>query len=1130
MELVSRSVGINGAEVSGAPIASAKWFKVLDEVTKGMRLIPVWLDLKNPLLVPDMGGGQWMMKLTKYLVDKGTVSEEVLNQVLELDSRLSDSMLAEMPPYEVTAFLAEPLLVALEARGYDGLYYVNKKEDPGSVSYINFRSNQVRSALTGEQLRFLPEPTLTLEPSEISLLSRVDGDQRLGSLLKRRAALRQRAETSQGHDLRDQTIPGLNFAIRQRYLDLGGELDQTAWSALGQTFVLSHKQQKSLESNPVKKRKSLFTSIKSLQSYLGIKSDEAKHADLFNRTGQESLKKVSTEEMFRVEAELFLEAAKKKVLPLQTKGKDGKALPSKWASRISRMPDLEDVAALASHIEGLMDTRKVYPDQVAELTAEFFGRPVTASQADMVTAGVTKSTFGKFVSEFGRRRPFMEREAALRRKMVENPEAAAYVLEFSARAGKGIFKRPWRLVDMRYWMQALEGLSNLPLTNHYDGVIDGRADVIMGVLEVDKRLEKHARPGRLHDPKNQVKMENYIKTGNSEGLDTDLKAAADEMITILKEAEPIAQFLRVKYYLDALLNRRKKEAARLAVRGPFPNKSLILQRARLAYIRDGDAGLTRFLDTLNSLETKSDAETFFGTKDAEAPEPQRHFGLIAKGYTPLERVTRAVNLVRQFGSVVGVTKKVAHLRPRQEKSEGEQKRTFLERFHTVLQHNSFNQHVLPDLVELENLANTGLSEGKFGKYSEKAARVLNNWKSEVYDRVGGRDMIGDVVITAYNYIAAAIFLQPRLALRNLFQNVAMYPHRADIAKAVMDSREFTNSDRAYFNRYVTMKEYIKRHYLAAGSSAWKIPGLSQLAVLANRLSRYGASDDVNRILCFRGALWGVRQSLKGAGNLDSQAHALAMSEYFRRLETLEKKTAMEVLLLQGPDQAARYVAHQVTNQVHFVYDRAQRAPIEHGILGRVVGNLMTFPRSVAQRYGLTLRKMLFGPDRYGAGKKMINLLAGMILAGELYKWVMNEDKNPYDIVELLAWTPGGLQLGATSEVFQVGGDILRGTMAGVYQDEETSNFFFNRAMKGLARVPKLFVPFLTNFLSSLEAATGKREILLLKIREIRAEIDKGYRTPEEYHQAERDLIDALRHAFLANRAGEEEPKRWRLLE
>lgn len=966
--------------------------------------------------------------------------------------------------------------------------------------------------------RFLPEPLLTLSDSEVSLLSRVDGDQRLDTLLRQRAALRLGAETSQDQDLRDQTLPGLNYAIRQRYLNQGGVLDSPAWAALGQKFVPSYTQQKRLDKAPEGTRKKLYKAIKSLQSALGIKSDTAKSADVFNRTGMHSLSKVPTAEMFRVEAELFLEAR-------HLLGKN-----KAYKRRLENLPNQTEVEALAENLSQLTETRQLYPDQLAEVTAEFFGRPIVMAQSDLVLAGVTNRQFHRFAVEFNRRRMLLEREAQLRRKMVENPEAAALLVINASRASKSVFKRPWRVVDQRYWMQAIEGLTDLPFTQSYEGVIDGRAHVIMGVLAVDKRLQQHARAGRIHDPKNQAAIEEYIRTRESEGLAPDLRAVGDEMIAIMEEAAPSAQFLRMKFYLEATLAGRKSQAQKLQVRGPFPNKNRILERAQLAYIQDGDLGLQRFLDNLNSLETSQDAEAFFGTRDVEAPEPGRRFGLITTGYTPLENLQKTINLVRQHAQGRGAFARTAHLQPRKGKEVGPQKRPLIERFHNALQQINFNEFVLPHMQEVENLTNRAVEQGSFGKYQEKSIQALKAWRNEVYSQGMDRGIIGDVVVSMYNYIAASVFLQPRLAFRNLFQNIAMYPHRADIIKAMADRGSYTEADKAYFEMYVTMMEYIKRHYLAAGSTAWKIPGLHQLATLANRLSLYGVSDDTNRKLCFRGALWGVRQTLKGAASLDAQAAALTTSEYFQRLETLEKKMVLEKLLLEGPESAARAVAREITNQVHFVYDRAQRAPIEMGLLGRVVGNLMTFPRSVAQRYGMTLRRMLYGPNRYEAGKRIINLLVGMILAGELFKWITNEDRNPYDPIELLAWQPGGLQIGASIEVFEVGGDVLRSITAHTYGDTKTGDYFLNRALRGVPRIPKLFLPFLTNAISTLEASLGKKNILLLELRKVREAVDSRYRAPKEKHEAERELIDALRHAFLANRAGEEEPKRWRLME
>jgi len=218
-----------------------------------------------------------------------------------------------------------------------------------------------------------------------------------------------------------------------------------------------------------------------------------------------------------------------------------------------------------------------------------------------------------------------------------------------------------------------------------------------------------------------------------------------------------------------------------------------------------------------------------------------------------------------------------------------------------------------------------------------------------------------------------------------------------------------------------------------------------------------------------------------------------------------------------------FVAKEVTNNVNFVYDRASRSPAELRTVGRLVGNLMTFPRSVAQRYMLMMNQAIRGPRRFYALRRLTNLVIGMWLVGEFARYAFKERKNPYHPLEVLTWIPGGLQLGIGIETVGMAKHLIAAcsnwTGDAEYQKMEIAQF-----KQKLARTPNMMVPFYRILISIIEAGTSKKNLTLLGINEVHAILDSKYKSRSERHEAERTFHETVMHALLANRAGDD-PKR-----
>tara|TARA_B100000686_G_scaffold354853_1_gene467707 strand:- start:6699 stop:7316 length:618 start_codon:yes stop_codon:yes gene_type:complete len=98
---------------------------------KNFRTYPVVLNLQNPLRIRDIGS-DWNVYFYRELCrlsDKININQNELTDIFMDDENWCARMISK-----------------LRACGYDGFEYINKAEDPGSLSYMIFSAAQVRPA------------------------------------------------------------------------------------------------------------------------------------------------------------------------------------------------------------------------------------------------------------------------------------------------------------------------------------------------------------------------------------------------------------------------------------------------------------------------------------------------------------------------------------------------------------------------------------------------------------------------------------------------------------------------------------------------------------------------------------------------------------------------------------------------------------------------------------------------------------------------------------------------------------------------------------------------------------------------------------------------------------------------
>lgn len=117
----------NTADIDGDRLDYESLLNKRKEYAKEKGIIyPCFLNIRNPFILKDFGNSNFISSdIYEYLIDYGFPKEEI------------DGLL-----YKDGVYLKEYLI----SKKFDGIFYKNKIEDEGSISYIVFNSNQIKSA------------------------------------------------------------------------------------------------------------------------------------------------------------------------------------------------------------------------------------------------------------------------------------------------------------------------------------------------------------------------------------------------------------------------------------------------------------------------------------------------------------------------------------------------------------------------------------------------------------------------------------------------------------------------------------------------------------------------------------------------------------------------------------------------------------------------------------------------------------------------------------------------------------------------------------------------------------------------------------------------------------------------
>lgn len=415
-----------------------------------------------------------------------------------------------------------------------------------------------------------------------------------------------------------------------------------------------------------------------------------------------------------------------------------------------------------------------------------------------------------------------------------------------------------------------------------------------------------------------------------------------------------------------------------------------------------------------------------------------------------------------------------------------------------------------------------LEPGTMREVARALSRGMNEMKG--YREDGG--FILHIIERNYALVATTVFWRPDLVLRNKFQNFAF---NSDYwAGRFMDLRNkaLTDARRLWFETFVAQQRGVTQDLLLYQEQP--LPGTGRVLRLARRTSLYPWSDKSNRAECFMVRINRVDRALEAYekhGDINKLIKDCGLFEF----EPRQQAEALELLAMDsvdygiegmipvsGKEAFALYNAQQLTNNVHFLYDRAQRAPAEMGAAGKTLGNILVFNRSWGERLLLQANKLADPKasmrEKIHALKIIIGIIVAGLIAGEAYKRVTGKTHNPYNPLNILTWTPGGLAMG-------------------VVEDISNTIYWMTEAVQGdrnaLGKLPSLIsgcatlcLPFYRNFILAVDTITDMKNVDVWAMRKIREMIDDEYEVRGGTHEVERTLLEKFQHALLA---GKDEP-------
>ncbi len=657
-------------------------------------------------------------------------------------------------------------------------------------------------------------------------------------------------------------------------------------------------------------------------------------------------------------------------------------------------------------------------------------------------------------------------EAAIR----SNTEVAqqVYTIDKTINDKRAVMKRdPWQFESMRHFNEAMELKTGAPFYAMYLDITKTHSELTKTraarLEELNSKVPNFKNIAGDEKALERVSLyissQSRLKTPVPVGITADEITAAKAIQDILKGYENKVRWTRFYWWYTTGQQT-----------GPYPigdyeqNKKEIGKAVDI-YESKGKDAVIEYLNT-------------------------QTWGIIKSGYEPLENVTKQkVRLYQPRPATVGKSHAV-EIRTAVEYKK--QERTILQRLPSYMRQIDMLHALSPKInayIQLfEDNAHKFNNPARIKEAVENYMQTLKGYN--VKTTIWGRG-----IKRAYSQaMRSIIMVNPVLAFRNLFQNLAFYHDKTNLT----DPRNKVLSPKRieFLETYVQQQRAMMEEWFMIGEKP--LPGLKTITKLADKVKVYPWSDVTNRYWAFWAKVNQVDRSL-GA---DTTAQMMKDAK-FSDMTDFEQRMALTILARDGKDAMANFVAATTVADTQWQYQRSQRSPAEMGgEMSEIFGNLMLFSRAYGEKLTRQANKMIRGKDfeeQWRAAKVIMVVIAGGMLVGSIYKKITGRRRNPYNPLQILGWQVGGLAAGVVDQVNETYGNMMQ-AFAG---DEKALARFLN----SLPQAANMFIPFYDQTLRGIEALTDTKNIDFKAVRQIRAAIDKEYKIRGGAYKVKRDALE-----------------------
>jgi ParB-like chromosome segregation protein Spo0J len=649
---------------------------------------------------------------------------------------------------------------------------------------------------------------------------------------------------------------------------------------------------------------------------------------------------------------------------------------------------------------------------------------------------------------------------SMNRAIRQNPAIAEAV---SVIKTKPVKKRdPFRLESMRYYAQQSENVTDSPIYTSYQELINTHLETVRSRTNRWRRIEG-STPDYAGIIKNDAavkRVSDYIAAQSNlegrpkspENITEGEMAVAKEIQEVLKEYEykvRTAKFYNFYYY-----NQPIPDAPRFAKE---------IRKAVDIFESEGREALVEYLKT-------------------------QTWGVINSGYEPLQVYMPKIQTFKLPPAAVGK----GHVKMRLDIEYSTQERNIFQRLGSYMRQIDLLFNLHPQIQAFVRLYDDNLTKFKEPKKAKQSIEgFLKNLKKYNIEEGFFERMIARLYSQA---MQAVIMPSPVLAFRNTLQNAA-FEHDKSILIDPRNKR-LTAEDVEYLETYVLQTKPMIREYFMSGEQP--LPGLGALTRFVERIALYPHSDIFNRNWSFWAKKNQVDRAPEGVKEMMRYVH-------FDDMTNLEQQRALGILARDGKDAMGRYIARVHVDDIHFLYERAQRSPAEQTTLGRVVGNLALFPRAYTEKLAHALTKLRADnyQEQWRGLKILLSVVAGGIAVGAFYTKVTGRRRNPYNPLELFAFRPGGLLWASVDKV------------GAVYSDMVLAIGGDKRALAALTTaIPEtanMFIPLYDITLRGYEALTDQKNVDRKALRQIRMIIDNEYEIRGGAYRVRRNAIESWQY-------------------